>query len=255
MSWAGTRVGVGARFQYDGEVVEVVELAATSAGNEVVLRDGHGRMIRLTLRELLFSDRARIIPSEEGPSADDEGDLASVVLSQLDPVARQELSERAAHIRELLTGYKAGCAELAEEGEPRPDYNPGAPLEARYAAKADELSVGVRTLKRWVAAFQAGGEAALVRKRRVSTPDDDRWAETALEVMVEHTSESKPSRTAVIQRTNARVSARYGDDVECRADRRPSRSWRGWRDDNRRSGSAPSATATSRAGPAVPTGS
>ena len=36
MSGAGVRVGVGTRFAYDGEVVEVVEMLATTAGNEVL---------------------------------------------------------------------------------------------------------------------------------------------------------------------------------------------------------------------------
>ncbi|SDP04446.1 hypothetical protein SAMN04487981_1166 [Streptomyces sp. cf386] len=58
MSGAGARVGVGTRFRYDGEAVEVVELAATTAGNEVVLKDGRGRLLRLSLKKLLFSDRA-----------------------------------------------------------------------------------------------------------------------------------------------------------------------------------------------------
>ncbi|MEV0962942.1 hypothetical protein AB0J25_10145 [Streptomyces sp. NPDC049910] len=37
--------------------------------------------------------------------------------------------------------------------------------------------------------------------------------ETALEVMVEHTGESKPSRKMVIDRTQARVIARFGPEV------------------------------------------
>lgn len=40
MTWAGTRIGVGTRFRYDGESVEVAEPVATADGNEVVLRDG-----------------------------------------------------------------------------------------------------------------------------------------------------------------------------------------------------------------------
>lgn len=35
MSGAGARVGVGTSFRYDGETVEVVEMTATMAGNEV----------------------------------------------------------------------------------------------------------------------------------------------------------------------------------------------------------------------------
>lgn len=39
-------------------------MAATTAGNEVVLKDHHGRILRLSLRELLFSDRATLIPRD-----------------------------------------------------------------------------------------------------------------------------------------------------------------------------------------------
>ena len=38
MSGAAARFGVGTRLVYDGEVVEVIEMMATAAGNEVVLR-------------------------------------------------------------------------------------------------------------------------------------------------------------------------------------------------------------------------
>ncbi|GAA1100062.1 MULTISPECIES: hypothetical protein [Streptomyces violaceusniger group] len=89
MTRAGARVGVGTHFRYDGETVEVVEMAATTAGNEVVLKDRHGRLLRLSLRELLFSDRATLIPEGPGPSSDDAEEIASVVLGQLDEKDRQ----------------------------------------------------------------------------------------------------------------------------------------------------------------------
>jgi hypothetical protein len=38
MTTSAVRVGVGTHFAYDGEVVEVVELIATLAGNEVLLK-------------------------------------------------------------------------------------------------------------------------------------------------------------------------------------------------------------------------
>jgi hypothetical protein len=213
---AGTRVGVGTRFRYDGETVEVIEMAITSAGNEVVLKNHHGGLMRLAVRELLLSGRAQVIPDSPGPSGDDDEDLAGVVLAQLSGGQREALLERVAHIREVLTGYRSGSAATAEEGEPRPLYAPGRPLYERYADKAGELGVTRRTVQRWVRGFQRHGEAGLVTGDQLSsqhTKVDDRWAETALEVMVEHTGESKPSRTLVIERTRARVIARFGPDV------------------------------------------
>ncbi|MFB7557273.1 helix-turn-helix domain-containing protein [Streptomyces brevispora] len=205
MSRAGARVGVGTRFRFDGETVEVVEMAATTAGNEVVLKDGRDRLLRLSLRELLFSDRAVIVPEIDRPSADDAEEIASVVLGQLGRDEKRKVLERAEHAREVLTGYRSGSPELAREGEPRPEYSPEAPLEARYEAKAEELGVGKRSVRRWVAEFREHGEAGLARKKgldhRPQAKADERWVETALEVMVEHTGESKPSRTMVIERT------------------------------------------------------
>ncbi|MET8680705.1 transposase [Streptomyces sp. NPDC004647] len=194
-------------------------MAATMAGNEVVLKDSRGRLLRLSLKELLFSDRTAIIPDDPGPSGDDAEEIASVILGQLTEAERATALERAAHVREILTGYRSGSGELAQDGEPRPEYSPARPLEERYAAKAAELGVGHRSVSRWVALFRAGGEAALARtkgtRRKPQSTADERWVETVLEVMVEHTGESKPSRTIVIDRTRARarVIARFGPDV------------------------------------------
>ena len=214
MSSAGVRVGVGTRFRYDGETVEVIEMAITATGNEVVLKDHRGRVMRLAVKELLLSDRAQVIPDSPGPSSDDDEALASVVVAQLSDGQREALLEKAAHIRELLTGYRSGSAEVAEEGEPRPQYAPDRPLYERYADKAAELGVGFRTIERWVQDFRWRGEAGLVSgdqlSQRRAPKVDDRWVETALEIMGEHKEESKPSRTLVIERTRARVNARFG---------------------------------------------
>ncbi|MFD7552892.1 helix-turn-helix domain-containing protein [Streptomyces sp. NPDC059816] len=217
MSGASTRVGVGTRFVYDGEAVEVIELAATTAGNEVVLKDVRGRVQRLSLKELLFSDRARVIPDGPGPSGADADELASVVLDQLSGEERAATAERAGHMREVLTGFRSGSPELAADAEPRDEYASAVPLEAKKAAKAAELGVTVRTVERWLAAFRDHGEAGLAPRRGQAggpaASADQRWVETALEVMVEHTNSSRPSRTFVIERTRARVIARFGTDV------------------------------------------
>jgi transposase InsO family protein len=217
MSRAGVRVGVGTRFRYDGETVEVIEVAITAAGNEVVLKDHHGRLMRLAVRELLLSDRARVIPDSPGPSSDDDEEIASVALDRLPQGQREALLERAAHIREVLTGYRSGSPEIAEEGEPRPQYAPGRPLYERYADKAAEMDVTRRTIQRWVQGFHRRGEAGLIDgdqfPQRKGAKVDERWTETALEVMGGYKDESRPSRTWVIEQTRARVIARFGPDA------------------------------------------
>lgn len=195
MITAGMRVGVGTRFHYDGETVEVVQLVSTAAGGEVMLTDGRGRLLRMSLKELVLSDRARLVADSPSPGTEAGEVLASVVLKQLNPEQRREVLRRAEHVREVLTGYRSGSAELLQPGEPRTEFDPALPLEARYAAKSNELGISARTLKRWVARFRQGGEAGLAGTAptagtRSAGSTDERWTQMALEVMVEHTSES-----------------------------------------------------------------
>ncbi|WP_431968531.1 helix-turn-helix domain-containing protein [Nocardia sp. bgisy134] len=218
MNQARVRVGIGTRVSYDGEIAEIVEVAATEAGISIVLRLGPRgqRVIRVALRELLGTDRARLIP--DGLAPDDPQEPASVVLAELSDPARKSVVERAGHIRETLTGYQSGSAELADPSEPRPAFDPNLPLTARYEAKAAELGVSIRTIKQWVSDFRANGEAGLARAkgpkgRGPLGNTDQRWVDTAVEVMVEHSDQSRPSRTMVIDWTNARVVARFGPDV------------------------------------------
>jgi transposase InsO family protein len=219
MTGGNVRVGVGTRFLYDGDPFEVVEMRAATVGNELVLRATGGKrdLLCVSLRELLSSERARVIPDLPGPSSNDPHEAASVVLGELTKSERDAVLVRADHIREVLTGYRSGSAELAGAGEPRAQFDPKRPLTRRYESKAAELGVSLRTIKQWVADFRLGGEAGLARTsaRHVKPLGrvDDRWTETALEVMAEHTDQSRPSRTMVIDRANARVVARFGPDV------------------------------------------
>ncbi|WP_455352759.1 hypothetical protein [Streptomyces sp. SYSU K217416] len=115
-------------------------MAATTAGSEVVLKDGRGRLLRRSLAELLFSDRAVVIPDEPGPAADDGLEIASVVLGQLGASERLKLLERTEHVREVITGFRSGSSELAREGEPRPEYTP------RQAGRQGRNGLAFRTV-------------------------------------------------------------------------------------------------------------
>ncbi|MFF4754169.1 TnsA-like heteromeric transposase endonuclease subunit [Streptomyces sp. NPDC002514] len=211
------RVGVGTRFHYDGEVVTVVEMFGSSRGNEILVKDGRGRRFRLSLREVLSSGRARVIAENPGPSSEDPGETASVTLALLEDSELGTIRERAAHLNEVLYGYRSGTPELAGPGEPRPEYTPGTPKMDRYRAKAEELGVGVRTLRRWIAAFEAEREAALARDLPERSADsagvgraDPRLVEMALEIMAEHEDDATPTRSKVIRSIGPRLEARYG---------------------------------------------
>lgn len=229
------RVGLGARFLYRGAVMEVVDLEASAGGSTVVLRTIGDRstVVSMTVRELLahvqtengddpahrdLDDDDEEVSVRGSSSRADPDVLASVALADLPREEREAVQVRAAHVREVLTGYRSGWPELSEDDEPRERYRPDLPLTARYEAKASELGVSLRTVQQWVADFRRHGEAGLVRSRQVTKSQkiglaDERWVETALQIMVEHTNESRPSRTMVIARTNARVVAHHGEGV------------------------------------------
>jgi hypothetical protein len=95
--------------------------------------------VRVTLQELLTSRRASLVADTPGVSADDAVDPADVVLSAMSESESAIVAERAAHVREVLTGYRSGAAELATPDEPRPPYDVRHTLTARYEAKAAEL--------------------------------------------------------------------------------------------------------------------
>jgi hypothetical protein len=119
------RLGVGTHFRLDGETVEVVEFASLATGMEVVLKDGRDRLARMSLRELLTSDRAELIHDTLGLPSASGGDLAAVVLNRLTKGEKKDVLKRAEHVREMLTGYRSGSEDLPRPDEPRPQYAPG----------------------------------------------------------------------------------------------------------------------------------
>ena len=219
MNAAAVKIGVGSRLLHEGQVVEIVEVHAGRAGMELVLKDpAKQTMFRASLNELLRSEGTRVIPETEPPLDDDPPAPAGVLLAQLNPAELEQARDRAAHVREVLTGFRSGSAELALPGEPRPEYRSDIPLSRRYVSKARELGAGQRTVERWVQQFQQHGEAGLAatkekRSAGLGGKVDPRWIETAAEVMVEHADQSRPSQTLVMDRTNARVVARFGEGV------------------------------------------
>ena len=213
MSWAGVRVGIGTRVSYDGETYEVTDWIAAPTGTDVIMR-GPRSVCRMCLVALLTGDRTRLIPDGPGPSPDDEDDPAAIVLGGLSVEEARGVRELAAHLREVLTGYRSGSEEIALEGEPRAGYGPRVPMESRYEAKGIELGKSARQVRRLVKAYRERGEAGLVPgRRRGERRVDERWAATASQVMLEHTNESKPSEAAIIYLTAKRLELEYGDGV------------------------------------------
>jgi hypothetical protein len=146
----------GARLWFDGELVEVLQVEA----NRVATRDTGGRWRTVALTDFLA--RARANDREEPDWA------LGPPWAALSDTSRQLISERAAHIREVLTGYRSETSLAAAPGEPRSEYDPSTPLRSRQAAKARELRLGERTIRRWVSAYTQAADVGLLDSRLVT---------------------------------------------------------------------------------------
>ncbi|TGB45485.1 helix-turn-helix domain-containing protein [Mycolicibacterium peregrinum] len=214
------RIGVGQKFSRDGEMFEIVEVRARVGAVEAMavdLRDAD-QAILISLHEVMYSPRCQLL--NDGLEVESEAidDPVELRWSAATEVLRREARVKAAHIRELRTGYQSGSAEVALPGEPRASYRPKLPMGQRVAAKARELGIGRRTLYSWMEKYDKNGEAGLISKRAVApglgSRQDQRWWDTAREVKGEYIEKSKPTKSSVIAHTSARVEARYGGEVQ-----------------------------------------
>ena len=195
-------LAVGTRLAHDGQWWQVAELN----GPDVLLSGASG-IRRVSAGHLLADPSTRL----DGAPAGSVG----AELSGLDEAELAQLRERVAHVQEVRTGFRRGCAELATVGEPRPEYAPGIPMLDRYAAKAAEIGVGVSTLRRWVKDFGEHGPAGLAddrrrRRRQQLAGADPRWLETARQVLADRTDASRPTQDLVLAEIAARLDAEHG---------------------------------------------
>ena len=141
-------LGAGTRFVFDGETVEVVEFD----GKRVTIRDAQDQWRAVAIGA--FVDRAKYLGQVDG----DVSRSVGLNLAVLGSAERQQLAERAAHIRELLTGYRSGHAGSAAAGEPCEAYPNARPL--RDGRPRRRLSWGC------LIARSVGGFADIANKAR-----------------------------------------------------------------------------------------
>jgi transposase InsO family protein len=202
---------IGTRLDHDGNRFEIVEIS----GRRLVLRQlSTGAVRQVDLAWLLAHPTTSIADAvtEAIPSA-------AVAFADLDQNKQVELEERIGHVREVLTGYQRGSAELALPGEPRPKYAPGTAMMARYEAKAAEIGVAVSTLRHWVGQFRVAGPLGLVKeptgpKSRCGWGHTDRrWIDMCRTVVAEHVNASRPTRALILAAVQARLAEGYGEGV------------------------------------------
>src|SRR6266568_2252872 len=183
---AGVKLAIGTQFWIDGAAWTVHELAKGS----VVLVAGE-RVTRVSLNRLA----ADAIPL--GVDTNDDGDRLPIamVLGSVSTDAMRELETRSAHVHALATA--AAPAERA----------------AMFRLKAAELGVSVRTLQRWVAAYEASGAAGLVdarSRRSVRRSVHPLWDAACLAELRQYTDRSTPTKGAIVAATALRLEAEHG---------------------------------------------
>ena len=208
MSAWTTTLRVGLPLTYDGEQFTVAEIE----GRRILLRqvsaEGRPSWRQVDLSVLLADPSTEFLV--EAPPAEP---AVAALLSDLSAAEDDALTVRFRHIQEVRFGYQLGSAEMALEGEPRPDYAPGVPLMLRYKAKAAELGVSVTTLRRWVAVVEESGPAGLVSKRQPKSlldRVDPRWLEMARSVIGGYEKSSRPVRGLVLMEIEERVVKKHG---------------------------------------------
>ena len=207
-AWAVT-LEVGVRLAHDGELWTVVAMEAGC----VLLAGPRGACKRVQTATLLADTSTRVIGGNEAVLPP-----MGSVLDDLSEVEATQLTERLGHVREVLTGYRSGSAELAEPGEPRPGYDPSLLLADRYKTKSAEVGVTVRTLERWVAVVREAGPVGLVGRRSARRADplarvDARWVAMCRTVLAEHVDASRPTKQLLLERVAARLEAEHGPGV------------------------------------------
>jgi transposase InsO family protein len=206
------RVAIGTRLVCGGELCEVVALE----GAEVVVVGRLGTAARVRVADLLSpagASGARLAdpPGGQVPAGESPG----LLLGAAGEDALAEARRRAAHVREVLTGYRSGSEEVAAPGEPRPQYAPAVPLMRRYEAKAAELGVTSRTVRGWARRYRDLGEAGLADGRGTGIRQplqgvDPRWADACRLVLDEQVQESSVTKSLTLRRVGARLDRDFG---------------------------------------------
>lgn len=202
---------IGSILAYDGSRCMVIEMI----GDELVVRDSSYQIRRVRIVDLL-SDSDWInshVHNEVRPTP------STMQWADASDEERQLAEERAAHIRELETGYRSGVAANSSGNEPKPEYLPSRSMSARRADKARELGKSPRTVQRWQRKYDDGGVIALLDHRTIGWEPifgglDPHWIDTAHRVLAEDVTSSKISIKATLARIESRLQVEHvTDDV------------------------------------------
>lgn len=186
---------VGATVWWQGQLAWVQELGATTTA---LVSDDAVRC--LPTRDVISGSVIIADDHLDQNGKDDAFTPSNVTLSGLSSQQRQLMESRAKIVRSILS--RADAADVS--------------ITARCESAAAEHGVSARTLRRWVAGYQAAGAAGLVDSRvsgRYAQRVDPRWDAACLAVLREHVADSTPTMNVVIDRVRQRVEEEHGAGV------------------------------------------
>lgn len=218
-------LGVGTRVIHEHEEWTVCAIM----GTEVCLeRRGSPGLARVRTVSLLdpsgpfrISDRAL---SRERPEKDQVPNDIALHLIPEDQL--EKVLDRAAHVREVLSGYKSGTRYVALEGEPKDEYRPKKPIMSKYQEKAAELQVSVPAVRDWVRRYQEDGVLGLVDRRSQKPVDpyqgcSGEWVEVARTVVKERTTKSNITKGNLLLTIEERVHRAEREKLAARKEGEP----------------------------------
>ncbi|HVX70230.1 MAG TPA: Mu transposase C-terminal domain-containing protein [Mycobacteriales bacterium] len=203
MASLASTLRTGATVRFDGDTHQVVALDGTCA--TLHGRSGHRQVIRTSM---LLSDPS--FAAGDGATAVGASSVGAL-MTNVEPAILAEARERAAHLEEVLNGLPR--PDNPNATVPRPQYEPDRPKRDRVLAKAQELGVNEKTLRRWLVAYRDRGIEGLVDHRRTrqgtrGADIDPKWVDAVRDVIDDHIDLSRPTKKRILH-----LAARRVDDT------------------------------------------
>lgn len=206
------RLQVGTRVRFDGASHSVVSFE--SGG--VRLRSQQGDAMMIGLGDLVTDPSFSVLVPNAAEGAADVAvpHTVEVPLDGIPSEIRQQAEELLAHLNEAESGFRSGRPDDQLPDEPRPEYDPTlGNLEQRLRAKAVELGLNVRSLKRYRSNYLRHGLIALVDKRAARIrPErlDSRVKEAICNVLDDLTYTSTVSKSRIRRLVERRLDTMHG---------------------------------------------
>ncbi len=202
------RVQIGSKIRYDGEVHVVTGFA----GAVMEMRDARGQLSRRATVEVLTSESFGLLERVEGRDADGPTFFDNV------PVEKRKAAQvLAAHIMEVITGYKSGTQADAKTDEPLPAFDPEtSTLTERVQAKAAELNISFRTLWTKKSRYEQYGLYGLIDRRvtRLATSKVDERVKEAIRTVIDsQETASNPTKMKIRRLVEKDLKAAYPNET------------------------------------------